>query len=119
MCIVLSVELLNVSVAFTSTSCAWILPLIVVLKDSDVAVSVKVITPAVETFTLSSLYADCVVNVIYCPSASVADNVPTVEPLVKNSAIVNCVEFIVGAVFGKNTDDIKSCTEPLVPKLLL
>ena len=89
MCIVLFVAPLNVSVAVTSSSCAWILPLNVVLYDDDVAVSVSVITPPVETLTLSSVYADCVVNVIDCPSASVADILPTVEPLAKNSAIIN------------------------------
>ena len=82
--------------------------------------SVKVITPPVETFTLSSVYNDCVVNVIDCPSIPISiDNVPTVEPLVKNSDYCKLCRVYCWCVFGKNTDDIKSCIEPLVPKLLL
>ena len=118
--IVLFVEPPNVSVALIKNGCAPAAINEVSVFSDDVVLALAVIT-AVDgcIVNLSAEYPLWVAYDIVCPSASVAETVPTIEFVSSNSSILNDTELIVGAVFGKNTASKKFCTEPDVPKLLL
>ena len=74
------------------------------------------IWPAVDILNKPAVYKLEVLNVIDCASASVADTLPTTEPLTSNSWIVNPVVVITGTVFGKNIFSIKFESEPTLGK---
>ena len=93
---------LNVSTASTKKGCEPLPGVLSVFKD-DVDLVFRVTAPADDILNLSAVYALAVLNVIDCPSASVAATVPTDEPLTTNSPIVNPLVVIEGTVFGKNT----------------
>ena len=118
--IVLFVVPLNVSVAFIKNGCAPPANTDVSVFIDDVVLALAVITPVEEFIVnLSAEYPLWVANVIVCPSASVAETVPTIESVSSNSSILNDTELITGDVLGKNTASKKFCIEPDVPKLLL
>ena len=114
MCIVLFVVTLNVSVAVTSSSCVWILPLNTVLNDDDVAVSVSVITPPVETFTLSSLGKSVFDTVLFPLYAIEDDN----EPLTTPSVFI-LVLIVVSIEAVKEFKDVVESEDDINPKSVI